>query len=201
MLSPARVALVGSVSKSLAPGLRLGWIVSPPELVHELRMAKRDDDFGTGVLEQYVLARLLATGDYDRHVRRLRRHYRKRRDTIIEALRREFPDAGVEGFAAGLHLLLRLPDHVDEDRFVAAAQARGVAVLGTSQMYGTQPAQPGVVVQYGRVSPTMLEEAARRLGAAAVAAASASQRHPSRPFAKKPDATPQHRPSTAVDYF
>jgi GntR family transcriptional regulator/MocR family aminotransferase len=201
MLSPARVALVGSVSKSLAPGLRLGWIVSPPSLVHDLRMAKRDDDFGTNMLEQYVLARLLATGDYDRHVRRLRRHYRKRRDSVIEALRREFPDAGVEGFAAGLHLLLRLPDHVDEERYVAAAQARGVAVLGTSQMYGTQPAQPGVVIQYGRVSPTMLEEAARRLGAAAVAAASAGQTHPSRPLAKKPDATPQHRPSTAVDYF
>jgi GntR family transcriptional regulator/MocR family aminotransferase len=203
MLSPARVALVGSVSKSLAPGLRLGWIVSPPSLVEDLRMAKRDDDFGTNVLEQYVLAQLLATGDYDRHVRRLRRHYRKRRDTIIEALRREVPDASVEGFAAGLHLLLRLPDHVDEDRYVAAAQARGVAVLGTSQMYGTQPAQPGVVIQYGRVSATMLQEAASRLGAAAVAAASASQTRPSRPRPAETnaDASGQRRPSTAVDYF
>jgi GntR family transcriptional regulator/MocR family aminotransferase len=201
MLSPGRVALVGSVSKSLAPGLRLGWVVSPSQLVSDLRTAKRDDDFGTSVLEQYVLARLLATGDYDRHVRRLRRHYRKRRDTVIDALRREVPDARVEGYAAGLHLLLRLPDDVDEDRYVAAAQARGVAVLGTAQMYGTQPAQPGVVIQYGRVSPTMLQEAARRLGAAAVAANSASQRHPSRPLAKTPGATAQRRPSTAVDYF
>ena len=198
MLSPARVALVGSVSKSLAPGLRLGWIVSPPEMVDDLRTAKRDDDFGTSVLEQYVLARLLVTGDYDRHVRRLRRHYRKRRDTVVEALRREIPGADVQGFAAGLHLLLRLPAHVDEDRYVAEAQARGVAVLGTSRMYGTQPAQPGVVIQYGRVSATMLAEAARRLGAAA----SASRTDPSLPRqANKPEASAERRPSTAVDYF
>jgi GntR family transcriptional regulator/MocR family aminotransferase len=198
MLSPARVTLVGSVSKSLAPGLRLGWIVSPPGLVNDLRTAKRDDDFGSSVLEQYVLARLLATGDYDRHVRRLRRHYRQRRDTVVAALRREIPGADVQGLAAGLHLIMRLPAHVDEDRYVAEAQARGVAVLGTSRMYGTQPAQPGVVIQYGRASASMLAEAARRLGAAA----SASRTDPSLPHqAKRPEAPAQRRPSTAVDYF
>jgi GntR family transcriptional regulator/MocR family aminotransferase len=198
MLSPARVALVGSVSKSLAPGLRLGWVVSPRGLVPDLRMAKRDDDFGTSVLDQYVFAHLLATGDYDRHVRRLRRHYRKRRDAIIQALRREIPDGQVEGYAAGMHLLLRLPPDVDEERYVAAAEARGVAVLGTSPMYGTQPPRPGVVIQYGRTSPTMLEEAARRLGAAGIAA-----RRPtvSRPSARTRDAAAQRRASTAVDYF
>ncbi len=198
MLSPPRVALVGSVSKSLAPGLRLGWVVSPRGLVPDLRMAKRDDDFGTSVLDQCVLARLLATGDYDRHVRRLRRHYRKRRDVIIRALRRAIPDAEVEGYAAGLHLLLRLPPDVDEERYVAAAGAGGVAVLGTSPMYGTQPPRPGVVIQYGRTSPTMLEEAARRLGAAAIAARRPSA---SRPWEMTRDVAAQRKASTAVDYF
>ncbi len=198
MLSPARVALVGSVSKSLAPGLRLGWVVSPRGLVPDLRMAKRDDDFGTSALDQYVFARLLATGDYDRHVRRLRRHYRKRRDAIIQALAREIPDAQVEGYAAGMHLLLRLPPDVDEERYVAAAEARGVAVLGTSPMYHTQPSHPGVVIQYGRTSPTMLEEAARRLGAAGIAARRTTV---SRPSARTRDAAAQRRASTAVDYF
>jgi GntR family transcriptional regulator/MocR family aminotransferase len=198
MLSPARVALVGSVSKSLAPGLRLGWIVSPPRLVADLQMAKRDDDFGTGVLQQYVLARLLVTGEYDRHVRRIRRHYRQRRDTVIEVLRREIPDATVEGFTAGLHLLLRLPHDVDEARYIAAAEQEGVAVLGVSQMYGTLPSQPGVIIQYGRATPSMLQEAAKRLGAA-VKAARSTQRVELLP--RKVNPTAQRRPSTAVDYF
>jgi GntR family transcriptional regulator/MocR family aminotransferase len=197
-LSPARVALVGSVSKSLAPGLRLGWIVSPPGLVADLRMAKRDDDFGTNVLEQYVLGQLLSTGEYDRHVRRIRRHYCKRRDTVIEALRREIPDAVVEGYAAGLHLMLRLPQDVDEARYIAAAEEHGVAVLGVSQMYGAQPPRPGVIIQYGRTTPLMLEEAAKRLGAA-VTAVKNTQRAGQLP--RNNDATAQRRPSTAVDYF
>jgi GntR family transcriptional regulator/MocR family aminotransferase len=161
-------------------------------------MAKRDDDFGTSVLEQYVLARLLATGDYDRHVRRIRRHYRKRRDTVIEALRRETPDATVEGFTAGLHLLLRLPQDVDENRYIAAAEQKGVAVLGVSQMYGSLPPRPGVIIQYGRATPSMLEEAAKRLGAA-VTAARNTQRAGLPP--RKVDSSAQRRPSTAVDYF
>ena len=198
MLSPARVALVGSVSKSLAPGLRLGWVVSPPGLVGDLRMAKRDDDFGTGVLEQYALARLMETGEYDRHVRRLRRHYRKRRDIIVHALRRELPDAVIEGYAAGLHLLVRLPPDVEEERFIAAAEAQGVALLGTLRMYGTLPPQPCVVIGYGRTSSTMLEEAARRLGAALAAV---RQTKPPTRSARDGQAATQRRPSTAVDYF
>ena len=197
-LSPGRVALVGSVSKTLAPGLRLGWLVSPPGLLEELRTAKRDDDFGTSALEQYVLARLMDTGEYDRHVRRLRRHYCKRRDSIVDALRHEMPDAVAEGYAAGLHLLLRLLKNVDEDAFVAAAAARGVAVLGTSPMYGTKPPQPGVVIAYGRTSPAMLQEAARRLGVAVAEAGKATLLTRS-PRAER--STEVWRPSTAVDYF
>ncbi|MDQ3166074.1 MAG: PLP-dependent aminotransferase family protein [Actinomycetota bacterium] len=197
-LAPARVALVGSVSKSLAPGLRLGWVVCPPDLVSNLRTAKRDDDFGTGVLEQHVLARLIDTGEYDRHVRRLRRHYRKRRDTIVDALEREVPTAVAEGYAAGLHLLLRLPDDVGEEEYVAAAEAQGVAVLGTASMYGTLPPRPGVVIGYGRTSPTMLDEAARRLGAAAEVM---GQEQRSRSAREGQPAAPRRRPSTAVDYF
>jgi len=161
-------------------------------------MAKRDDDFGTGVLEQYALARLMETGDYDRHVRRLRRHYRKRRDTIVHALRRELPDAVIEGYAAGLHLLVRLPPDVEEERYVAAAEAQGVALLGTLRMYGTLPPQPCVVIGYGRRSSTMLEEAARRLGAALAAV---RQTKPPTRSARDGQAATQRRPSTAVDYF
>jgi GntR family transcriptional regulator/MocR family aminotransferase len=197
-LSPGRVALVGSVSKTLAPGLRLGWLVSPPRLLAELRTAKRDDDFGTSALEQHVLARLMDTGEYDRHVRRLRKHYLRRRDSIVDAIGREMPDAVAEGYSAGLHLLLRLPKNVDENAFVSAAAGRGVAVLGTSPMYGTSASRPGVVIAYGRTSPAMLEEAARRL---AVAVAEASRATPLLGSARAERSVEQRRPSTAVDYF
>ena len=162
------------------------------------RTAKRDDDFGTSALEQQVLARLMDTGEYDRHVRRLRKHYHRRRDSIVDGIGRVMPDAVAEGYAAGLHLLLRLPKNVDEDAFVAAAAARGVAVLGTSPMYGTKPPQPGVVIAYGRTSPAMLEEAARRLGVAVAEAGKATLLTRS-PRAER--STEVRRPSTAVDYF
>ncbi len=87
-LSPQRVALVGSVSKSLAPGLRLGWVVAPPPLHESLMSAKRDDDFGGPVIEQHVLARLLAEGGYDRNTRRARRRYADRRAALVTALAR-----------------------------------------------------------------------------------------------------------------
>lgn len=197
MLSAAHVALVGSVSKSLAPGLRLGWVVSPPALVEELRMAKRDDDFGTSVLEQHTLARLIAAGDYDRHVRRLRGHYRKRRDVAVHALQHELRDAVIEGYAAGLHLLVRLPPDIAEESYVAAAADLGVAVLGTSPMYGKQPAQQGFLVGYGRTSPAMLEEAASRLGAAMAAVRQSHSISASREGRQ----VTRRRGSTGVDYF
>jgi len=197
-LSPGRVALVGSVSKTLAPGLRLGWVVCPPSLVTDVRLAKRDDDFGSNVLAQYVLARLIDTGDYDRHIRQLRRHYRRRRDTIVDALGREVRDAVVEGYSAGLHLLLRLPASVDEKEYIAAAEAHGVALLGTSPMYGAQPPRPAVVIAYGRASPTQLDEAGRRLGAAMAALGEAADR---RRTVRGEHANERRRPSTAVDYF
>lgn len=197
MLSAAHVALVGSVSKSLAPGLRLGWVVSPPALVEELRMAKRDDDFGTSVLEQHTLARLIAAGDYDRHVRRLRGHYRKRRDVAVHALQHELRDAVIEGYAAGLHLLVRLPPDIAEESYVAAAADLGVAVLGTSPMYGKQPARQGFLVGYGRTSPAMLEEAASRLGVAMAAVRQSQGSSASREGRQ----VARRRGTTGVDYF
>lgn len=85
-LVPQHVALVGSVSKSLAPALRLGWVVAPPALLGPLRQAKMHADFGSGFLEQQVLAEFMASGAYDRNLRALRRRYAERRAWLVGAL-------------------------------------------------------------------------------------------------------------------
>ena len=108
-LCPQRVVLLGSVSKSLAPGLRLGWLVAPPPLAEAVRRARAQSDLGSPVIDQYALARLIASGAYDRHLRQMRRRYRARRDAMVEALARWLPGATVHGVSAGIQLYLELP--------------------------------------------------------------------------------------------
>lgn len=194
-LGPQCVALVGSASKSLAPGLRLGWVVAPPALHTLLMAAKRDDDFGSPVLGQQVLARLLANGAYDRHIRRTRRRYKDRRDALATALQRELPDWDMSGRVGGLHVMLRLPSGLDEERVCAAAAERGLAVQGTRAMYGTLPAPPGLIASYARAPAGVLTEAVRRLAAAGVAVREDVRTGAARPPSRRV------RPATALDYF
>lgn len=195
-LGPQHVALVGSVSKSLAPGLRLGWVVAPPLLRQSLMTAKRDDDFGNPVLGQHVLARLLSDGRYDRHIRRSRRRYMDRRDALVTALHRELPDWEVSGQAGGLHLMVRLPAGLEEEQVCTAAATRGLAVQGTRAMYGALPAPDGLLVSFARATPGVLTEAVQRLADAALAAAGTGERTGSVAAAVR-----EVRPATALDYF
>lgn len=194
-LDPQHVALVGSVSKSLAPGLRLGWAVSPPPLHDMLRTAKRDDDFGSPVLNQYVLARLLANGGYDRHVRRTRRRYMDRRDALVTALARELPDWKVSGEAGGLHVMVQLPPGLEEETVCAAAAASGLAVQGTRAMYGALPGPDGMFISYARAPSGVLTEAVRRLSAAAASVKAGVRRRPGA------TAVTGVSSATALDYF
>lgn len=194
-LDPDRVVLVGSVSKSLAPALRLGWVVAPPTLRSPLKAAKRDDDFGTSGLQQHVLARLISGGTYDAHLRRLRRRYRARREALTSALSAEFPDWPVSAEQAGLHVLLRPPAATDEEQLVTAAAAQGVFVQGIRAMYGTLPPVPGLMLGFARAPVGLLEEAVHRL---ATAAAAADGKKPARPATQEHVVIP---PATAVDYF
>ena len=107
-LAPDRVVYMGTVSKTLAPGMRLGWLVLPPSLLGAVVRAKALDDLGCPALDQLVLARLLETSAYDRHLRRARRRNRARRDALIAAVARELPSARVSGISAGLHALVQL---------------------------------------------------------------------------------------------
>lgn len=196
-LAPARVVLLGSVSKTLAPGLRLGWVIAPTGMREQIIAAKRDDDFGTGVLEQHTLAWLLDSGAYDRHVRGLRRRYRDRRDTLLAALEKELPGWPVAGVAAGLHLLLDLPPGVDEESVVMHAAALGLAVQGTEAMYGELPPKPALVLSYARRSTHDLNDGVRKLALAAEAGRLPRSKHVD-------DIASRHlfpAPATALDYF
>ena len=113
-LAPDRVVQIGTVSKTLAPALRLGWIVAPGHLVDAIGKEKRlADDFSPS-LDQLALAEFLSRGDYHRHVRRARGIYQRRRDKLLAALARHLPDLEEAGAAAGMHMLLRLPSTIDD---------------------------------------------------------------------------------------
>jgi GntR family transcriptional regulator/MocR family aminotransferase len=173
--APERVLYGGSVSKTLAPGLRLGWMVAPAELVGPLASAKLNADLGSPALDQAALAHLIGSGAYDRHLRRVRRRYWSRRDALVAALAEHLPEAKVSGAAAGLHALVELPPGTDEDALVAEAARRDVRVYGLRGYRGApdgsapdgEPA--ALVLGYGHLSEHELTEGVTRLAAAAQA--------------------------------
>lgn len=146
-LAPEQVLYAGTASKTLAPGLRLGWLVAPTQLVEPLAEAKHVADRGSSLPDQLALARLLRSGRYERHLRRCRRVYRRRRDVVAAAL----VGLNVRGVAAGLQLVAELPDGVDDREVCRAAARRGVAVDALSSYRIAEPGPPGLVVGYAGV--------------------------------------------------
>jgi GntR family transcriptional regulator/MocR family aminotransferase len=131
-LAPEHVVYAGTASKSLAPGLRLGWLVLPTGLVDDVVAVKSAAGRLSSSLDQLTLAEFLASGGYDRQVRRVRLAYRRRRDRLVAAVRAAAPQVRVTGIAAGLHALLRLPPGQHEDALVARAARHGLAIEGLS---------------------------------------------------------------------
>ena len=164
-LDPCRVIHIGTASKTLAPGIRLGWMSLPDTLVDEIRAAKAAQDSGSPSIEQLALAQLIDSGDYDRHVARARHAYRQRRDALIAALARHLPGVPVHGAAAGLHVLLRLPDDMDDVAIQAAAAQRGIGVIPLSPMSRESDPKRGLVLGYSRLSVERIEAAVGALAA------------------------------------
>jgi GntR family transcriptional regulator/MocR family aminotransferase len=166
-LAPDRVVHIGTASKTLAPALRLGWLLAPPDLAGAVARERWAVDSGGPVIAQRAYARLLATGEVDRHLRRTRREYGRRRDRLVAALAARLPDCRVEGVAAGLHLLLRLPDGADEAAAVAALADRRIRIRGLAgYRLRPRPDAPALVVGYGRLPEPAIAAVADALAAA-----------------------------------
>lgn len=131
-LMPDRVIYLGSASKTLAPGLRLGWLVLPRSLLGPVLEAKFLDDLGSPTIDQLVLARLIQTAAYDRHLRKARRRNRARRDALIEAVTRSLPRASVSGISAGLHLLVGLPESIDAQQLIGRSRQHSIGIYPLS---------------------------------------------------------------------
>jgi len=158
-----RVAYVGTASKVLAPGLRLGWIVAPRRLAADLAHVKMAADHGSAALDQLALADFIAHGELDRHLRRMRILYRRRRDVLLDTFERLLPEAQTCGASAGLHVLATLPDWLDEAALVERAGRAGIGLVGLSSARVIPGGTGGLVFGYGSVDERQIEDGVARL--------------------------------------
>jgi GntR family transcriptional regulator/MocR family aminotransferase len=172
-IAPDIVFLAGSVSKTLAPALRLGWLCLPEDAVAAAAIARGLLDGGGPRLEELALADLIASGAFDRHVRAARLHYREKRAVLLEAIAAALPEAQVRGIAAGLHVLLELPDGVEEAAVVQTAGAAGVRVQGLRDFTRAHRGPPALVLGYGLPTARELREAIGVIAEACAAAEAA----------------------------
>jgi GntR family transcriptional regulator / MocR family aminotransferase len=174
-LDPARVIALGSVSKTLAPAIRLGWVLAPAPFVAGIVEEKRLSSRGAPGLDQEALALLMETGRFDRHLRRMREIYRARRDVLTAEVELAFGPGRLHGLAAGCHALLRLPDGTSERAVVATAATMGVRVNGLDHYRfvtaDTEAAPdqrpPALVLGFGNVTEHQIRRGIRTLAEAA----------------------------------
>ena len=164
-LAPDRVALIGSASKSLAPALRLAWVVCPGGLLDSVTEDKRLSDRGSPALEQIAFAALIESGRYDRHLRHMRGVYASRRDTLVEALAGHAPHVSLQGLAAGFHAVAHLPEGADEASIVAQARDRSIGLYGMSSYRPSgKSGPPQLVLGFGNLGEAAIERGIAAIG-------------------------------------
>ncbi len=168
-LEPDRVVYAGSASKTLAPALRLGWLVVPARLLAAVREEKLLTDRGTARIEQIAFAEFVTGGHLDRHLRRMRLRYARRREALVAALADALPEATVRGIAAGLHLTVELPPGDDERAISAEALDRRIA-FSTMSDYGERSGPPTLMLGYGHLDEAAVRPGVRELAEAMRAA-------------------------------
>jgi GntR family transcriptional regulator/MocR family aminotransferase len=160
-VEPERVCYAGSVSKILAPALRVGWLLVPSALYDDVVLAKRETDLGNPALAQLVLAQLMRTGELERQLRMIRRRHRVRRDAMIAALQARLPAARIHGAAAGLHLMITFddaPEHRLSDVEVAGRALRAGVKVQPLSWHRQRPGPPGLVLGYAACGPDEITE-------------------------------------------
>jgi GntR family transcriptional regulator/MocR family aminotransferase len=164
-LAPEHVINIGTVSKSLAPTLRIGWMLCPDDLVAPIGDLKIRADRGSPGLEQLALARLIESGRFDRHLRRMRKGYAAKRDVLVETLAARAPAVRLSGLAAGFHAVAELPEGVTEAGVIAAARERGVALYGMSANRSTHAEDPAqLVLGFGNLTERTIRDGIDRVG-------------------------------------
>ena len=165
-LAPDRVIYAGSASKTLAPGLRLGWLILPAQLVEPFATSKFAGDRGTPSMEQLAFADFLSRGEFDRHLRRMRPIYRARRDALLTALAKHLPAVMPVGASAGLHVLALLPPGTDEAAVLARADTLDIAVDGLSQYRLAADVPAGLILGYAQHTERQIEARVMKLAEA-----------------------------------
>jgi GntR family transcriptional regulator/MocR family aminotransferase len=166
-LAPDNCAHIGSVSKLLAPTLRIGWAVVPRRFMTELTRERWATDGGHRAIDQYAFSLFISSGALDRHLRRSRQAYRNRQLQLVDRLTLAIPDARVDGIAAGLHFVLRLPDGTSETEVVSRLRESGIFVRGlTSYMLASLPSEPALVIGYGNLVDAAIPDVATHIAGA-----------------------------------
>jgi GntR family transcriptional regulator/MocR family aminotransferase len=156
---PGRVALLGSMSKTLGPTVGIGWVVTPGRWVDAVR-SSHEMPLLPPALNQAALAHFMASGAYDRHLRASRVRLRARRARLIDALRRLLPDCRIRGADGGLHLLLDLPPGTDAARVVSAALRHDLQVYDLDEMrFAPDPDAPALLLGYSNLTDALVEDA------------------------------------------
>lgn len=161
-LRPEQVMYTSSVSKSLIPGLRIGWLLLPSRLVAETAERKRYLDLGSPTLDQLALSELIVRGEFDRHVRRLRARYRRQQAALVGALRQHFPSGTILGIPAGLHLAIEA-DEWPEDRLRRASLDASIAIGGVSDHLIAARRPPTLLLGFALHTEAVLRDAVKKL--------------------------------------
>jgi GntR family transcriptional regulator / MocR family aminotransferase len=155
-LAPVGVIYAGSLSKILAPALRIGWLVVPAEMYAAIENRRSYADLVSPILEQLTFAEFLRDGELDRHLRRMVTVYRRHQDAVITALARHLPDWHPIGATAGLHLIANLPASLDEQEVARLSATRSIRIYPIREYCFKASPEPGLVFRYGSLAESQI---------------------------------------------
>ncbi|MGE5604902.1 MAG: PLP-dependent aminotransferase family protein, partial [Bacteroidota bacterium] len=165
-LDPEHVIYLGTFSKILFPALRLGYLILPPALLQRCKELKLYDDNHSHTFEQLAIARFIASGDLERHISKIRKTYRKRRDTLIMSLKANFPEVTISGHSTGLHLIAEFPGVIFDEALTGKLRDKGIQVYPVAIHTNEQIHLSKIIIGYSHLTPDQINEGVKRLSTA-----------------------------------